>query len=265
MQADAVFLSPPWGGPQYNAKVYSIDKEIGNLGANYSQLMAAANSALHEPLECFKENTLTARSEKCSEHAASADSAVANITGNANLCLGLGSGIRAETNGHPEGGIHPDDMMQKQEEIDLPAGSGLGGSDGNSQAVCGEQLSEHESAGSKPMLAQISVQGLAEIADRTLAALESQAGSREALTAIPLRENSVETGCPEDPRSQIHKRGIACFLPKSINLRQLSDVMAEGRTCEVERNFLENRFKSVTVYHGPCAASTSSTGAVQLF
>ena len=55
-------------------------------------------------------------------------------------------------------------------------------------------------------------------------------------------------------RGNLGAQGIACFLPKTTNLAQLSAAVAEGSLCEVERNILNGRLKSVTVYHGPCAS-----------
>lgn len=48
-------------------------------------------------------------------------------------------------------------------------------------------------------------------------------------------------------------RGVACFLPKASNLTQLSEAVPEGLLCEVERNIVSGRLKSVTVYLGPCS------------
>ena len=63
-------------------------------------------------------------------------------------------------------------------------------------------------------------------------------------------ESGKEAGLPS---GILQTKGIACFLPKSTNLAQLSAAVAEGSFCEVERNVLNGRLKSVTVYHGPCA------------
>ena len=34
MQADVVFISPPWGGPSYSAKggIFAVEPDIGGLG-----------------------------------------------------------------------------------------------------------------------------------------------------------------------------------------------------------------------------------------
>ena len=127
MQADAVFLSPPWGGPSYNAQIgaFDIEAAIGEMGLSYQQLLSAANSALQCPLS----------------------------------------------------------------ELPTPTTAG------------------------------------ATEADRSNAK-RSHKGYR----------------C----------RGIACFLPKATSLEQVSAALSEGSFCEVERNVLDGRLKSVTVYYGPC-------------
>ena len=45
-QADAVFMSPPWGGPAYSAKTFDVSRDIGGLGVNLAQLLAVAASLL---------------------------------------------------------------------------------------------------------------------------------------------------------------------------------------------------------------------------
>ena len=130
LQADAVFLSPPWGGPSYNAQIgaFDIESAIGGMGLSYQQLLSAANSALKCPLP----------------------------------------------------------------ELPTPATAGA-----------------------------------------------TQADSSHA------RHSHKGDQC----------RGIACFLPKATSLEQVSAALSEGSVCEVERNVLNGRLKSVTVYHGPCAQS----------
>ena len=58
VQADMVFLSPPWGGPAYSQSgVFNVRQEIGSLQQNLSQLVHTASSALREPesreIACF--------------------------------------------------------------------------------------------------------------------------------------------------------------------------------------------------------------------
>ena len=129
VQADAVFLSPPWGGPSYNAQIGAFDVEaaIGGMGLSYQQLLSAANCALQCPL--------------------------------------------------PE----------------LPTAATAGATE----------------------------------ADRSIA-----------------RRLQKGDQC----------RGIACFLPKATSLEQVSAALSEGSFCEVERNVLNGRLKSITVYYGPCAS-----------
>lgn len=58
LQADRVFLSPPWGGPAYSKSgLFDVSQEIGSLRQNLSQLLQTASSALKEPeskeIVCF--------------------------------------------------------------------------------------------------------------------------------------------------------------------------------------------------------------------
>ena len=78
---------------------------------------------------------------------------------------------------------------------------------------------------------------------------------------LPELPTPTTAGAAEADRSsarQLHKgdrcRGIACFLPKATSLEQVSAALSEGGFCEVERNVLNGRLKSVTVYYGPCAS-----------
>lgn len=50
MRADAVFLSPPWGGPAYarSAKPFALEPDLGGLGAGLASLVSAA-AAAHAP------------------------------------------------------------------------------------------------------------------------------------------------------------------------------------------------------------------------
>ena len=45
-QADAVFMSPPWGGPAYSAKTFDVSHDIGGLGVSLAQLLEIASSLL---------------------------------------------------------------------------------------------------------------------------------------------------------------------------------------------------------------------------
>ena len=58
LQADAVFLSPPWGGPAYSQSgVFDVQQEMDGLKQNLSQLVQTASYALREPasraVACF--------------------------------------------------------------------------------------------------------------------------------------------------------------------------------------------------------------------
>jgi len=48
MQADAVFMSPPWGGPAYAAAGggFAVAGDLGGLGAGLAELLAAGRGAL---------------------------------------------------------------------------------------------------------------------------------------------------------------------------------------------------------------------------
>lgn len=142
MQADAVFMSPPWGGPSYNTLGGSFDvaTDVGGLGVDYTALLASADAALHRP--------------------------VLQPTG-------------------------PDDSS--------PVGSN------QPTAGAGQVINGSDESG------------------------------RETL------------GC------------IACFLPKSTSLAQLGAALPEGLSCEVERNVLNNRLKSVTVYVGGASKVCEAT------
>ena len=47
-QVDAVYMSPPWGGPSYSASTFEVDRDVGGLGCNMHQLLASAFSLLPE-------------------------------------------------------------------------------------------------------------------------------------------------------------------------------------------------------------------------
>ena len=54
MQADAIFLSPPWGGPGYHPQKgssYNIDRVVGSLGIGFAELMRIVRSALFTKIE----------------------------------------------------------------------------------------------------------------------------------------------------------------------------------------------------------------------
>ncbi len=58
VQADIVFLSPPWGGPAYSKSGhFDVSQEIGSLHQNLRQLLHTAASALKDPdsrrIACF--------------------------------------------------------------------------------------------------------------------------------------------------------------------------------------------------------------------
>ena len=48
LQVDAVYMSPPWGGPSYSASTFEVDRDVGGLGCNMHQLLASAFSLLPE-------------------------------------------------------------------------------------------------------------------------------------------------------------------------------------------------------------------------
>ncbi|KAL0021294.1 hypothetical protein WJX77_000468 [Trebouxia sp. C0004] len=58
LQADMVFLSPPWGGPAYSKSgLFDVSQGIGTLQQNLRQLLHTASSALKDPdsrrIACF--------------------------------------------------------------------------------------------------------------------------------------------------------------------------------------------------------------------
>ena len=58
VQADSVFLSPPWGGPAYSQPAnFDVSKEIGSLQQNMVQLLQTASSCLKnassQSVACF--------------------------------------------------------------------------------------------------------------------------------------------------------------------------------------------------------------------
>ena len=58
VQADVIFLSPPWGGPAYSqGDKFDVSKEIGSLQQNMLQLLQTASTALKDPssqaVACF--------------------------------------------------------------------------------------------------------------------------------------------------------------------------------------------------------------------
>ena len=58
LQADIVFLSPPWGGPAYSQSgLFDVSKSIGGLGQNLGQLLQTASAALKQSarqnIACF--------------------------------------------------------------------------------------------------------------------------------------------------------------------------------------------------------------------
>lgn len=58
VQADMVFLSPPWGGPAYSKSgLFDVSQEIGSLHQNLRQLLHTASLALKDPdsrrIACF--------------------------------------------------------------------------------------------------------------------------------------------------------------------------------------------------------------------
>ncbi|KAL0020680.1 hypothetical protein WJX79_010788 [Trebouxia sp. C0005] len=58
LQADMVFLSPPWGGPAYSKSgLFDVSQEIGSLHQNLRQLLHTASLALKDPdsrrIACF--------------------------------------------------------------------------------------------------------------------------------------------------------------------------------------------------------------------
>ena len=58
LQADIVFLSPPWGGPAYSKSgLFDVSQSIGGLGQNLGQLLQTASAALKQSasqnIACF--------------------------------------------------------------------------------------------------------------------------------------------------------------------------------------------------------------------
>lgn len=58
LQGEAVFLSPPWGGPAYkHSGIFDVSEGLGETAHNLSQMMAAAAKALRDPasqrVACF--------------------------------------------------------------------------------------------------------------------------------------------------------------------------------------------------------------------
>lgn len=75
LQADAVFLSPPWGGPAYSKSgLFDVAQSIGSLGQNLSQLIKTAATALRQPecqrIACFlpRNTSLVALSDSSNMH-----------------------------------------------------------------------------------------------------------------------------------------------------------------------------------------------------
>ena len=52
LQADVVFLSPPWGGPGYKQRTFDVRDDVGGLGMGIRQLLEAA-AAMLIPSERF--------------------------------------------------------------------------------------------------------------------------------------------------------------------------------------------------------------------
>jgi hypothetical protein len=46
VQADAVFMSPPWGGPAYAAATFDVTHDVGGLGFGLSHMLSTAASML---------------------------------------------------------------------------------------------------------------------------------------------------------------------------------------------------------------------------
>lgn len=58
LQADIVFLSPPWGGPAYSKSgLFDVSQNIGSLGQTLCELLESASAALRQPersnIACF--------------------------------------------------------------------------------------------------------------------------------------------------------------------------------------------------------------------
>ena len=310
LQADAVFLSPPWGGPDYNARSdFDVSQDFGSLGANYLELMHISNSALHQPLTNLAplqsfDSDITQQKLDVSEGQFPVTAAQLVLPCNLDRAESSGR-IAPPTEGDPAENAAVLDSRER------------------SQGECPEDDSAHT-------LRQLSQQRLLDLADQTLAALNASGRTSEATadtsqtkegsnenkvaalsdateqigpgissSAYPALAHEVgheqelagtesmnlqnimlegqtpnqaisERPCSAPAHSQqypdsreeaylpsssgiLQTKGIACFLPKSTNLTQLSAAVAEGSFCEVERNVLNGRLKSVTVYHGPCA------------
>ena len=300
MQADAVFLSPPWGGPAYNASSFDVDKDVGNLGVNYCQLMHIANSALYHKISSLAPSESPAQTDSidaCLNEPHQDQRSEQNRQAQALALVDAhGSGITSSQRAEPfragkEGGgngshrqedlmtpgamlsgitdqrlsdiadqtlaalasLHPNDSASPGTSIEAPqdmeAGKQL---DSSHVSTMHERQASHNSkaAHQTAPIATERIEGslicgkaqLQETAERPIGA------PPDVQEAMPL------SGEPEsDASAVLQSKGIACFLPKSTNLQQLSAALADGSFCEVERNFLNGRLKSVTVYHGPCA------------
>ena len=67
-QADAVFLSPPWGGPSYSSGTFDVSTDVGGLGVGIAQLLAAA-TALLAPSDALKTSkAVLGASTACATH-----------------------------------------------------------------------------------------------------------------------------------------------------------------------------------------------------
>lgn len=178
LQADAVFLSPPWGGPSYHPTSgfsYDISSDIGGLGIGYKELISIADSALYSPVLGFP-----------------------NIKRRNLLGVSVSS--------------------HKNEETEVNGNKGV-----NSVGENGTENSESSRNG-----------------------LE-QSGTK---TDKVLNNESKGKFDTQEGRNVVR---IATFLPKTTNLNQVETLTPGISDIEVERNFLDNHLKSITVYHGLCA------------
>ena len=288
-----MFLSPPWGGPEYNARSeFDISRDIGSLGVNYSELMHIANSALHRPLASLA--SLHSFDRKNSQHSKGGDILEGQSPVTAAQLVLPSSQIRAEVavedaavpEAHDESAETLSQLSQQrlleladQTLAALDASGGKSGADEHdAQTLHGGDIhmshnlgtAESEAAQDAPASAEHPSSAHRADAEQELFAdfvrVEHESLPLAVQTSVGVAESKDDRSAQglhllvsqEEVRSLksqevLQTRGIACFLPKTTNIAQLSAAVAEGSLCEVERNVLNGRLKSITIYLGPCA------------
>lgn len=294
LQADAVFLAPPWGGPQYNAKSFDVSQDIGNLGASYQQLIHVANSALQYPLDSLaplqgwnrdpqsacETATLPVTGREVPTHIAADDHEPHQPEGQ----------IRQSESDRAEAGQHVAQVPPREKHAPgVPAvtegqsgilagltddelfdmvNKTLAALEGGSEQQ--EEPHEPEFEPSSTHREELGTPPKAVVECSALEALAMLGSDKSGLSGAEAAQNTPAPRSSDSPAhckadgpreqgpikaqaakmdSRLGRKGIACFLPKSTDLEQLSAAVVEGSFCEVERNFLNGRLKSVTVYH----------------